>query len=85
MGNSNLWHNILTVAMILVAAITAGLSAYGCVTLPTGALDCSASTIPPAWSGGIIAALGVLKMVINITRDGVSGLTKPQPPVDKGS
>ncbi|MBM7048380.1 hypothetical protein [Rhizobium lusitanum] len=83
MGNSNLWHNVLTVAMILVAAITAGLSAYGCTTLPTGALDCSASTIPPAWSGGIIAALGVLKMVINVARDGVSGLTKPQPPVQK--
>ncbi|WP_246754666.1 hypothetical protein [Rhizobium lusitanum] len=81
--NSNFAHNCINIAIILVAAITAGLSAYGCATLPTGALDCSASTIPPAWSGGIIAALGVLKMVINVARDGVSGLTKPQPPVQK--
>ncbi|NTF54947.1 hypothetical protein G6L12_08575 [Agrobacterium rhizogenes] len=84
MGNSNLWHNAINIAIILVAAITAGLSAYGCVTLPTGALDCSASTIPPAWSGGIITALGMLKMAINISRDGIAGLVKPQPPVEKG-
>ena len=83
MGNSNLWHNLINVVIILVAAITAGLSAYGCTTLPTGALDCSASTIPPQWSGAIIAVLGVLKMVMNIARDGVTGLTKPQPPVQK--
>lgn len=83
MFNSNLVHNLLNIAIILVAAITAGLSAYGCTTLPTGAIDCSASTIPPEWSGGIIAGLGILKMVINVARDGVSGLSKPQPPVQK--
>src|ERR1044072_8602136 len=83
--NANFAHNCLNVAIILVAAITAGLSAYGCVTLPTGALDCSASTIPPAWSGGLIAGLGGLKMAINIAPHGVSGLPKPQPPIDKGS
>ncbi|PZM07572.1 hypothetical protein [Rhizobium tubonense] len=81
--NSNLAHNLLTAAMVLVAATTAGLSALGCVTLATGALDCSASVLPPTYSGAIIAGLGIIKIVINITRDGVSGLTKPQPPVQK--
>ncbi|OJY66466.1 hypothetical protein [Rhizobium sp. 60-20] len=82
--NSNLVHNLINVVIILVAAITAGLSAWGCTTLATGALDCSASTIPPQYSGALIALLGVLKMAINISRDGLSGLTKTQPPVDKG-
>lgn len=81
--NSNLAHNLLTAAMVLVAATTAGLSALGCVTLATGSLDCSSSVLPPAYSGAIIAALGVIKIVINISRDGVTGLTKPQPPVQK--
>ncbi|GAC1042238.1 hypothetical protein [Rhizobium sp. No.120] len=84
MFNSNLVHNIINVVIILVAAITAGLSAWGCMTLPTGAIDCSASTIPPQYSGALIALLGVLKVAINISRDGLSGLSKPQPPVDKG-
>ncbi|TCL70525.1 hypothetical protein [Rhizobium sp. BK251] len=83
MPNSNLVHNLLNVAIILIAAITAGLSAYGCTTLPNGSFDCTASTIPPEWSGFIIAALGVLKVVINIGRDGLTGLAKPQPPVQK--
>ena len=82
--NSNLVHNLINVVIILVAAITAALSAWGCTTLATGALDCSASTIPPQYSGALIALLGVLKMAINISRDGLSGLTKTQPPVDKG-
>jgi hypothetical protein len=81
--NSNLAHNLLTAAMVLVAATTAGLSALGCVSLANGALDCSDSVVPPAYSGAIIAGLGVVKLLINVFRDGVSGLTKPQPPVDK--
>ncbi|WP_267550411.1 hypothetical protein [Rhizobium rhizogenes] len=83
--NSNLIHNVINVVIILVAAITAGLSAWGCTTLATGALDCSASTIPPQYSGALIALLGALKLLINVARDGFGGLTKPQPPVDKGS
>ena len=83
MFNSNLVHNLINVVIILVSAITAGLSAWGCTSLPTGAIDCSASTIPPQYSGALIALLGVLKMLINISRDGLAGLTKPQPPADK--
>ena len=83
MLNSNFLHNCLNVLIVLIPAITAGLSAWGCTTLPTGAIDCSASTIPPQYSGALIALLGVLKMAINISRDGLGGLSKPQPPVDK--
>jgi len=79
--NSNLFHNILNVAIAALAAFTAFLIATGCTTLPTGTLECSASWISPELSAIAIMALGVLKTVINIVRDGFSGLFKKQPPV----
>lgn len=79
--NTNLFHNILNVTIALLAAATAFLIATGCTALPTGTLECSASWINPAWTAGIVTGLGVLKTVINIARDGFSGLFKEQPPV----
>jgi hypothetical protein len=67
--NSNLLHNILNVAMIVVA----GLAGFDYVGM---GLD-------PVMAGKIVAALGAVKMVINVLRDGITGLTKPQPPVQK--
>lgn len=81
--NSNLFHNIANILMIVLAAATAALMATGCTTLPTGVLECSKSFIDPQWTVIIIAGLGVLKMVVNLVRDGLAGLTKPQPPVQK--
>jgi len=81
MLNSNLLHNILNVAIALLAGVTAFLLATGCTQLVTGALDCSASWIDPVWTTGITAALGLLKTGINIVRDGFGGLFKQQPPV----
>ena len=67
--NTNLLHNILNVAMIIVA----GLAGFDFVGMG----------IDPVLAGKIVAVLGGVKMVINVLRDGVTGLTKPQPPVQK--
>ena len=67
--NTNAVHNLLNVAMIVVA----GLAGFDYVGL---GLD-------PVMAGKIVATLGAVKMVINVLRDGVTGLTKPQPPVQK--
>jgi hypothetical protein len=79
--NSNLFHNILNVVIALLAAFTAFLIATGCSALPTGNLECSGSWISPEWTSLAVAALGVLKTLVNIVRDGFSGLAKQQPPV----
>lgn len=81
--NSNLFHNIANIVMVVLAMATAGLLATGCTTLANGVLECSKSWIDPTWSVMIIGALGVLKVVVNVARDGITGLTKPQPPVQK--
>ena len=65
--NSNLIHNILNIVMIVVA----GLAGFDYVGL---GLD-------PVLAGKIVAGLGTAKMIINVVRDGFSGLTKTQPPV----
>lgn len=81
--NSNLFHNIANISMIILAMVTAGLMATGCTTLVTGVLECSKSWIDPTYTSAAIAAIGGVKMIVNVFRDGLSGLTKPQPPVIK--
>jgi len=81
MLNSNLIHNVLNIVIALLAAITAFLLATGCTTLATGALECSASWIDPAYTTIAVTGLALLKTVINIARDGFAGLAKQQPPV----
>lgn len=81
--NSNLFHNIANIAMIAIAGVTAAMVAMGCTETSTGALECSESTLlSPGTATMIIAALGVIKMIVNVVRDGFSGLTKRQPPVE---
>jgi len=80
--NSNLFHNIANIAMIVIAGVTAVLTAMGCTTLPSGELECSNITfLSPTVATLIITAIGIVKMLVNIVRDGVSGLAKRQPPV----
>lgn len=79
--NSNLFHNILNVAIAGLAAATAFLLATGCTALPTGAVECSQSWINPTYTTVAVAALSALKTAINVVRDGFSGLFKAQPPV----
>jgi len=80
--NTNLLHNIINVVMILVAGITAVMTAMGCVTLPNGELECTETLfISPTVATAIVTVLGIVKMLVNVIRDGFSGLAKRQPPV----
>lgn len=79
--NANLFHNIANILIAVLAGLTAVLLATGCTTLPTGQLECSQSWINPAYTTVAVTILGVLKTVVNIARDGLSGLFKQQPPV----
>jgi citrate lyase beta subunit len=81
--NANAFHNVANVLIALSAGVTAALLATGCTTLPTGAMDCAASWLDPTYSAAAAAALGVVKSVVNVFRDGLGGLFKVQPPVRK--
>lgn len=64
--NSNLFHNLLNVAIALVAI----------ASLPE-----VMALIPPEIGLSIAGIAATLKVVINVVRDGVTGLAKEQPPV----
>jgi lysylphosphatidylglycerol synthetase-like protein (DUF2156 family) len=80
MPNLNLIHNLIN---LLIAALGAILIASGCVAAATGTLDCTASWIPTQFTVIAITALSVLKVIMNLFRDGLTGLWKVQPPVVK--
>lgn len=69
--NTNLLHNILNVLGLLVGAI---------LLYDWTALGVSPETAASV-SAGLLVADKVIKLAINITRDGLSGLVKRQPPV----
>jgi len=80
--NTNLIHNIINVLMIAIAGATAVLTAMGCTTLPNGDLECTQiAFLNPTIAAAIVTVLGVVKMLINVVRDGFAGLAKNQPPV----
>ena len=83
MLNTNALHNALNILITLSALLVAILLATGCTQLGDGTLECSQSLIGPSFTAYVVAALGALKMAINIARDGLSGLVKSQPPVAK--
>jgi hypothetical protein len=64
--NSNAIHNILNVALALVAILS----------LPE-----VTALLPPEIAVMIAGAVGTAKLIINTLRDGITGLVKRQPPV----
>ena len=78
--NTNAIHNFLNIA---IAMASAALIASGCVTTAAGGFDCAASWIDPKLVSYAIMAMAALKFLMNIFRDGIAGLWKPQPPVEK--
>jgi hypothetical protein len=64
--NTNLIHNILNIAIAIVAALS--------VPEISGIL-------PPEWGVAIAGFLSTAKVVLNVIRDGLTGLVKEQPPV----
>jgi len=79
--NSNIFHNIANVVIALLGLATTILLLLGCTNLANGDLECSQSVISPTLSTAILSGLAVLKIIVNVVRDGFSGLTKQQPPV----
>lgn len=80
--NSNLFHNIANVASLVLAGATAVLIATGCVADLAGTLDCSSSWIDAKYTALAIMVIQALKLGVNVVRDGITGLTKTQPPVE---
>lgn len=64
--NSNFFHNILNVVMALTAV----------ALLPE-----VQAILPPEIAVAVASGAATLKLVINVLRDGVTGLVKEQPPV----
>lgn len=73
MLNSNSLHNLLNVIGLIVGAL---------ITYDWQSLGLDPVTAAKV-AGGVLLADKVIKLGINITRDGVTGLMKPQPPVEK--
>lgn len=66
--NTNAIHNAMNLAIAVVAAVaTFDFSAF----------------LPPEIATPIVGALATAKLVINALRDGIAGMVKPQPPVEK--
>lgn len=77
--NTNLLHNILNVLMLTVGLATL----LGCTTTALGAIDCSGSWLGAQTGALLTSGFAFIKLAINVLRDGIGGLGKPQPPVSK--
>ena len=64
--NSNLAHNLLNVLILIVSAMAM--------------MDWTAF-FEPGTAAAIVAGMTALKLVMNMIRDGVTGMVKEQPPV----
>lgn len=64
--NSNAFHNILNVLIAVIAALTA--------------FDWTV-VVSQGQAATILSVLATVKILVNVFRDGIKGLTKPQPPV----
>lgn len=83
--NSNLFHNLANILTVVLGVLVAVLLASGCTgDFTTQSIaDCSGSRIDARWLSIAIAVVGGLKIGVNVVRDGLAGLSKPQPPVEK--
>lgn len=78
--NTNLVHNVINVAIV---GLGGALIASGCEATAAGSFDCTNSWINPQLTTWAITGLAAAKVVLNILRDGLFGLWKVQPPVQK--
>lgn len=70
--NSNLFHNLTTLILLVLGAVA---------TFDWTLLG-AAPDIALKITGGIVMVSSVLKVIVNVSRDGVTGLVKKQPPVE---
>ena len=71
--NTNALHNILNLIGLIVGSL---------ITFDWAGLGLSPE-VAAMIAGGVLLADKVIKLAINVTRDGVGGLFAPQPPVVK--
>lgn len=69
-------HNVFNIALLAVGLA----SVIGCTETAMG-FDCTKSLVGPQWGAYAALGFGALKLLINVSRDGLGGLTKTQPPV----
>lgn len=69
--NTNMIHNILNLIGLVIGAL---------ITFDWAQLGLSAE-MAALVAGGVLLADKIIKLAMNILRDGVGGLFKPQPPV----
>lgn len=82
--NTNSIHNIMNFILGAIGVAVPILVKLGCTETAAGTLDCSQASVPEwllPWLIGIAGAIGVIKLIMNLVRDGFSGLFKQQPPV----
>lgn len=70
--NTNLLHNILNVVGLIIGVL---------ITLDWQTFGLDPVTAAQV-AGGVLVADKIVKLAINITRDGLVGLVKSQPPVE---
>ncbi len=71
--NTNALHNILNLIGLIVGSL---------ILFDWASLGLSPE-MSAAIAGGVLLADKIIKFAINILRDGVGGLWKPQPPVER--
>lgn len=71
--NANMFHNILNLVGLVVGSL---------VTFDWAGIGMSAP-VAASVAGGFILADKIIKLGMNITRDGIGGLFTVQPPVEK--
>jgi len=71
--NTNTLHNVITLILLVIGAL--------------GTFDWTSLGATPETAvhivSGLALATSILKLFVNVSRDGVTGLVKPQPPVSK--
>ena len=70
--NTNMFHNILNIAGVIVGTL---------ITFDWAQLGVTGA-VAAQIAGGLLLASSLIKVGVNITRDGVTGLVKEQPPVE---
>lgn len=71
--NTNAIHNVLNLIGLIIGAL---------ITFDWASVGLSAEAAA-FLAGGVLLADKIIKLAMNVLRDGVGGLFKPQPPVIK--
>lgn len=71
--NTNAIHNVLNIVGLIIGAL---------ITVDWTSLGMSAETAA-FFAGAVLLGDKIIKLAMNVLRDGLGGLFKPQPPVVK--